>query len=121
MLDYRYACRLCRVVYIWRVHEGWIVVNMLEFLEPGNLNDPWYESTPDKKWWISGLDPASYSQHEDEEGRHVTWCPDPKCYPRARFGAQSRQLVGPDEMLRMLNQEPRKSCGWNSLDGRRFC
>lgn len=50
----------------------WIVVKILEFLNLGNLNDLWYESTPDKKWWILGLDPASYSQHEDEEERHVT-------------------------------------------------
>src|SRR5699024_7639829 len=69
---------------------------------------------------ISGLDPASYSQHEDDEGRHVTWCPDPRCYPRARFGPESRQLVGPDEMLRMLDKKPWKFCGWNALDGRRF-
>ena len=41
-------------------------------------------------WWLQMLDPTSIKQEEDVEGRHVSWCPEPRCYPRGPRTVESR-------------------------------
>ena len=39
----------------------------------------WCLERPDQIEWVVNLDPNSYSITEDDEGKHITWCPDPTC------------------------------------------
>lgn len=99
--DFTQDCRLCRAKYSLTHLDTGLEILCLRTYTLENTRKPWWEQTPNKVWWLWQLDPGSWRQQDDDEGRHVTWCPDRGCYRRAPWGPKSRGIVRRVDALRM--------------------
>jgi hypothetical protein len=74
---HKYQCAECTAEYDWlRGEAGRVYLRRSTCVEAAE---------PTAAAWLKSIDPASWGAADDQELRHVMWCPDPRCQTRARW------------------------------------
>jgi len=96
-----YKCSLCRAEYSWTRRDpkdgidedGEDGIVYLRVKRRIKIGSGLPKLNPLSKDWIRNLDPESWGLTEDEELKHVLWCPDLKCSTRARWNRLLQVLL----------------------------
>jgi hypothetical protein len=93
-----YECSQCLCEYSWHRQGGKVYLSMSKIFHCGEAykTDP----SPLNLEWLMAIDPESWGITQDEELRHIAWCPDSSCGTSIRWRALLRLLLKAQRLRR---------------------